>query len=366
MLYLLYKYFYDPDSIFSFLRLFRYLTFRIIYAMVTAFLIALLTGPSIIKLLRKNALKDVPREETEVINPSAKKGTPTMGGLLIVIAILVPTILWCNLFNPFVQIIIAATIWFSALGIRDDMIKVKDGKKDGMGKKEKLFWQSSFGFILALIMISPLSPLGMENASYINIPFYKYSIDLGWFYIPFVVFVITATSNAVNFADGLDGLAIGPSLMVAMVFGVFAYVLGNLNLSKYFQFEFFNGTGEIAVFCAAFIGAGIGFLWFNSYPAQVFMGDTGSMMIGGVMGTVAVLIKQEVLFVIVGIVFVAEAASVFIQMIFINYAGRRFFLMAPLHHSFQKKGIAEPKVVIRFWIISAIFALIALSTLKIR
>ncbi len=366
MLYLLYKYFFDPDSIFSFLRLFRYLTFRIIYAMVTAFIIALFTGPSIIKFLRKSAFKDSPREEIEVINPSTKEGTPTMGGILIITAMLIPSILWCNLFNPFVQIIIAATIWFSALGIRDDMIKIREGRKDGMSKKEKLFWQASFGFILALIMLSPLSPVGLENATHINIPFYKHAIDVGWFYIPFVIFVIMATSNAVNFADGLDGLAVGPSIMLAMVFGVFAYVLGNLNLSKYFQFEFINGTGELAVFCAAFIGAGIGFLWFNSYPAQIFMGDTGSMMIGGVMGTVAVLIKQEFLFIIAGVVFVAEAASVFIQMLFINFAGRRLFLMAPLHHSYQKKGIAEPKVVIRLWIIAAIFALIALSTLKIR
>ncbi|RMF92909.1 MAG: phospho-N-acetylmuramoyl-pentapeptide-transferase [Candidatus Schekmanbacteria bacterium] len=334
--------------------------------MVTAFIIAILTGPSIIRFLRRKSLKDIPREEIELINPSSKEGTPTMGGLLIIISMILPAILWCNLFNMYTQIIIAATVWFSALGIKDDLIKVREGRKDGMSKKEKIFWQASFGLILALIMVSPLSPVGMDKATHINFPFYKYSVDIGWLYVPFVIFVIMATSNAVNFADGLDGLAIGPSILTAMVFGVFAYVLSNLKLAKYFQFEFLNGAGELAVFSAAFIGAGIGFLWFNSYPAQVFMGDTGSMMIGGVLGTIAVLIKQEFLFIIAGIVFVAEAASVFIQMVFINYIGRRLFLMAPIHHSFQKRGIAEPKVVIRFWIISAIFALIALSTLKIR
>jgi len=366
MLYLLYEYFYDPDSIFSVLRLFRYLTFRIIYAMVTALLIAFFLGPIIIRKLRLNSIKDEPRSEIDMVNPSQKYGTPTMGGILILISALVPILLWCNIFNPFVQITVFSIIWFAALGIKDDLIKVRKKVKDGMSKTEKLFWQALFGLILGILMVSPYSPIGWQSASSINIPFYKYPLNIGWFYIPFVVLVIMATSNAVNFADGLDGLAIGPSIMVAMVFGIFAYVIGNLNLAKYFQFRFTNGTGELSVLCAAFIGAGIGFLWFNSYPAQVFMGDTGSLMIGGVMGTVAVLVKQEVLLIIAGMVFVMEAASVFIQMISINFAGRRLFFMAPIHHTFQKRGIAEPKVVIRFWIIAAIFALIALSTLKVR
>ena len=369
MLYFLYEHLYSPDSVFSFLRLFRYLTFRIIYAMLTAFLISLILGRPIIRWLKEKNIKDTSREEVAVIDSSKKEGTPTMGGILIVLSTLIPAVMWRNLSNRFVQIIIFSTLWFTIVGYYDDLIKVKFKNKKGLSIPQKLFAQFVFSFGLGILMISDYSPLRqtITNATLLNVPFYKYPVlDLGWFYIPFVIFVVIATSNAVNFADGLDGLAIGPTVLTILVFGVFSYVFGNMNLSQYFQFNYIKGAGELSIFCAAVIGAGVGFLWYNAYPAQLFMGDMGSMTLGGIIAVLAIMIKQEVLIVLAGMIFFIEALTVFLQMISINYAGRRLFFMAPLHHTFQKRGIAEPKVVIRFWIVALIFALIALSTLKIR
>ncbi|OGL38981.1 MAG: phospho-N-acetylmuramoyl-pentapeptide-transferase [Candidatus Schekmanbacteria bacterium RIFCSPHIGHO2_02_FULL_38_11] len=369
MLYFLYEHFYSNDSVFSFLRLFRYLTFRIIYAMLTAFLISIILGRPVIRWLKEKNIKDTSREELAVIDASKKEGTPTMGGILIVFSILIPAVLWCNLSNRFIQIIITTTLWFSVVGYYDDLLKIKYKNKDGLSIPKKLFCQFVFSFILGVLLISDYSPFWptTTNATLLNIPFYKYPItDLNWFYIPFVIFVVIATSNAVNFVDGLDGLAIGPIILSTLVFGVFSYVLGNMNLSQYFQFNYIKGTGELSVFCAAVIGAGIGFLWYNAYPAQLFMGDMGSMTLGGIIAVIAIMVKQEVLIVLAGMIFFIEGLTVFLQMISINYIGRRLFFMAPLHHTFQKRGIAEPKVVIRFWIVALIFALIALSTLKIR
>jgi len=365
MFYFLYEYLYAPHTIFSFLRLFRYLTFRIIYAMVTAFLISLIFGRPVIRWLKEKNIKDTTRE-LALVNASNKDGTPTMGGILIVISTLIPSILWCNLANRFVQIIIIATIWFALLGYYDDLLKIKKNK-EGLSIPKKLMLQFVFSFALGVLLVSDYSPLPATTATLISIPFYKYPVaDLYWFYILFVVFVVIATSNAVNFADGLDGLAIGPAILVTLVFGVFCYVMGNMKLSDYFQFNYIKGVGELSIFCAAVIGAGIGFLWYNAYPAQLFMGDVGSMTLGGIIAVIAIMVKQEALIVLAGMIFFIEALSVFLQMISINYIGRRLFFMAPLHHTFQKRGIAEPKVVVRFWIIAAIFALIALSTLKIR
>jgi len=368
MLYALLSKLYADFSELSFFRLFTYITFRSILAAMTAFFICLIVGPPFIRYLKRRRIEDL-AWGYGIVNVEGKTGTPTMGGFLIFFAIGLSAFFWCDLTNRYIQILFFAILWFTALGFIDDYMKYKQASKIGLPARYKLAAQGSFGIILGIIYLHPrISPVDFQFAQQLFVPFYKAPVvELGIGYVLFIALTITAISNSVNLADGLDGLAIVPSFFIAAVFGIFAYIIGNFILADYFLFEFLPGTGEIAIFCAAMFGAGMGFLWFNSYPAQIFMGDIGSLGLGGILGTIAVLIKQEFLFVVVGGIFVAEAASSLLQRyIYIPMKGRRLLFRAPLHHTFQHRGLAETKVVIRFWIISAILALISLSALKIR
>lgn len=369
MLYHLTLYLYDTIDLLSFLRLFQYLSFRAICAALTAFIITLLFGERLIRLLYVHHIRDNPRSY-DIMSTASKAGTPVMGGLLIILAIFTSTILWCDLLNRFTVIFFLALVCFTALGAVDDYRKIKYQDSDrGLSQATKLLCQAGYGAVLGLLFLIPdLSPVKAEIATQLYIPFLKVPLmDLGWWYLPFIVFVIVSITNAVNFADGLDGLSVVPVAFTIAVYGVFAYVIGNAIHSNYLQFFYLPGSGELTVICAAVFGACLGFLWYNAYPAQVFMGDIGAMTLGGIVGTLAVLLKQEFLFLIIGGIFVVEAFSVLIQeKIGINWLGRRIFYRAPIHHSLQHRGLAETKVVIRFWIIAGILALIGLSTLKIR
>ena len=369
MIYYLGNYLRELTSIFSFLRLVDYISFRAIAAAITAFLLTLILGRRFINDLYIRRMRDVVRDYG-VMSVNDKKGTPTMGGGMIVAAVFLSALLWCNPINRFVGLTLFALLWFAGIGFADDLLKIRHQDSDkGLSEGKKILLQGVYSVILGIVYLVPLlSPFPAEIASKLYLPFVKLPvIDLGWAYFPFIVFTLLAISNSVNFADGLDGLAVVPASFVAAVYGIFAYVIGNTIYSGYLQFFYLPGVWELTVVCAAIFGAGIGFLWYNAYPAQVFMGDTGSMALGGVLGTIAILLKQEFLFIIVGGVFVAEAFSVFIQeKIGINWLGRRIFYRAPIHHTYQYRGLAETKVVVRFWIISGLLALAGLATLKIR
>lgn len=369
MLYHLTSYLYDTVDALSFLRLFQYLSFRAICAALTAFGISIFFGERFIRMLYLKGIRDNPRTY-EGMSSASKAGTPVMGGLMIIMAMFTSAFLWCDLLNRFTAVFMLALVWFSVLGTIDDWRKVTHrGSEHGLSQIAKLFFQALYGVVLGVIFLWPgLSPVTPSIASQLYLPFFKTPVlELGWWYVPFIVFVVVAIANAVNFADGLDGLCIVPLAFSVAVYGVFAYVIGNAIYSNYLQFFFLPGSGELAVVCAGIFGACLGFLWYNAYPAQVFMGDVGSMTLGGIVGTLAVLLKQEFLFLIVGGIFVVEAFSVLIQeKIGINWLGRRIFYKAPIHHTFMYRGLAETKVVIRFWIIAGILALIGLSTLKIR
>ncbi|MBI4553025.1 MAG: phospho-N-acetylmuramoyl-pentapeptide-transferase [Candidatus Latescibacteria bacterium] len=369
MLYHLSTYLYHTVAALSFLRLFGYLSFRAIGAALTAFAVTVLFGERMIHFLYLKRIRDVPREYV-TMSAADKSGTPTMGGLLIIFAVVTSMALWCDLLSRFAQIVFFAFAWFTVLGGMDDYLKLKHAHSDrGLSQATKFFCQVAFGLILGAVFLMPgVSPVAPTIASKLYLPFIKAPIlDLGWWYLPFIAFVVVAIANSVNFADGLDGLAIVPVSFTIAVYGVFAYVIGNTIYSSYLQFFYLSGSGELTVICAAIFGASLGFLWYNAYPAQVFMGDVGSLTLGGIIGTLAVLLKQEFLFLIVGGVFVIEAFSVLIQeKIGVNWLGRRMFYRAPIHQTFQHRGLAETKVVVRFWIIAGILALIGLSTLKIR
>lgn len=369
MLYHLGTYLYHTVADLSFLRLFTYLSFRAIGAALTAFAVTVLFGERLIHFLYLKRIRDVPREYT-TMSAADKSGTPTMGGLLIITAILTSTVLWCDLLSRFTQVMLFTLLWFTVLGATDDYLKIKHTDSDrGLSQATKFFVQVTFGLLLGVVFLTPgVSPVAPTVASKLYLPFIKTPVlDLGWWYLPFIAFVVVAIANSVNFADGLDGLAIVPVSFIIAVYGVFAYVVGNVIYSNYLQFFYLPGSGELTIICAAIFGASLGFLWYNTYPAQVFMGDVGSLTLGGIVGTLAVLLKQEFLFLIVGGVFVVEAFSVLIQeKIGVNWLGRRLFYRAPLHQTFQYRGLAETKVVVRFWIIAGILALIGLSTLKIR
>ncbi len=368
MLYALMNYLLNHYPSMSYLRLFEYITFRVILSAITAFVFSLMIGPPLIRFFKRHRTTDT-AWDYGLVNVEGKSGTPTMGGILILAAIGFATVLWNDLSNRFIQILIFAIIWFGFIGGIDDYLKLKYQSKLGLSEKHKLIGQMTFGGILSIVYLIPaLSPVKAQFSTLLFIPFYKESIaDLGIFYSLFIILVITAISNSVNLADGLDGLAIVPAFFVAIGFGIIAYIIGNIKMAEHFLFEYLSGAGEISIFCASILGAGIGFLWYNAYPAQIFMGDTGSLSLGGILGTISVLTKQEFLFLILGGVFVAEAFSVFVQKyISIPLLGRRYFFRAPLHHTLQYRGLAETKVVIRFWIIAAILALVAISSLKIR
>ncbi len=354
---------------FEALRLFDYVTFRAIVAALFAFLLTVTFGRRVIVWLFTHRIRDV-SEDVLTADASSKRGTPTMGGLLLLGATTLAYLLFGRLDNVFGWLGLSSFVYFGVVGIIDDLQKVKSGRTRG-GMSERMKWalQLLYAIAFAFVYLHPaVSPFPEGFASQLFAPFLKFPLtDLGWYYGIFAVFVILAITNAVNLTDGLDGLAIVPAISTAAVYAVFAYVIGNQVLAEYLRFEFIPGTEELTVLCAAIAGAGLGFLWFNAYPAEIFMGDTGALALGGVLSTVALMLKQELLFVIVGGVFVVEVGSSLVQgKIGENIAGRRLMYRAPLHLSFRHLGVAEPRVVIRFWIVSIILALFGLLTLKVR
>jgi len=369
MIYELCNFLMQASEIFSFCRLVNYITFRAIMAALTSVLVIFLFSSRFIRYVHRRSILDQVRE-TGIKSAYDKSGTPTMGGVLIIGSVLVSMMLWANWFNPFLLYSVAGMLWFGCLGFWDDLSKVKMRSGDrGLSERAKLLLQGLFSAVFAWGCVGPLAPLGTHLATQLFIPFYKYPlIDLGPFiYGAFIFLFLIFVSNAVNITDGLDGMAITPSLFVVAVLGIFAYVEGNKIYSAYLYYPYLRGAGELTIFAAAFVGAGLGFLWYNAYPAQIFMGDTGSLSIGGTMAVISVLLKEEMLFPLLGGLFLAEALTSQIQeKIGVQWLGRRIFYRAPLHHNLQYKGMAETKVVIRLWIVSGILALVALATLKLR
>ena len=377
---------------FGFFRVFQYLTFRAVMAALTALLIGLVAGPFVIRRLA--ALKiGQPIREYAMQSHLAKSGTPTMGGVLILIGIAVSTLLWADLSNRFVWIVMIVTFGFGAIGWVDDWRKVVNKDPEGMPSREKYLWQSLIGLLAALYLVFSISEssnfrvlelfyswvksgfdVDLPPKAGLLLPFIKeVSYPLGVFgFVIMTYLVIVGSSNAVNLTDGLDGLAIMPVVMVGSALGVFAYVTGSSVYSKYLLFPYIPGSGELMIFCAAMAGAGLAFLWFNTHPAQVFMGDVGALALGGALGTIAVIVRQEIVLAIMGGIFVVEALSVMLQVTYFKYTkkkygeGRRFLKMAPLHHHFEKTGWKETQVVVRFWIITMLLCLVGLSTLKLR
>jgi phospho-N-acetylmuramoyl-pentapeptide-transferase len=349
----------------SVLNVFRYITFRTGAAVMTALFFVFMFGPAIITSLRLRQGKGQPiRADGPQSHLVTKKGTPTMGGLMILSGFLVSTLLWADLKSPYVWTVIVVTLAFGSIGFYDDLLKVTKQSHKGLSGKARL----GLEFLIAGLACLVISKAGeAQFATSLALPFLKdVLIDLSWFFIPFGAFVIVAAGNAVNLTDGLDGLAIVPVMIAAASFGLIAYLAGNAVFSGYLQIHFVNGTGELAVLCGAVLGAGLGFLWFNAPPAAIFMGDTGSLALGGLLGTIAVATKHEIVLAIIGGLFVLEAASVIIQVFSFKTTGRRVFKMAPIHHHFEHLGWTEAQVVIRFWIIAVVLALIGLSSLKLR
>jgi phospho-N-acetylmuramoyl-pentapeptide-transferase len=353
-----------PDI--TFLNIFRYITFRSGGAVITALLFVFLFGPRVIRSLRVRQGKGQPiRKEGPERHVLQKQGTPTMGGLMILSGVTVSVLLWGNLTNPYVWVVLLLTLVYGAVGLYDDYLKVTRQSADGFRGRIKIVIET----IAALIATAVIASVGNEPfATSLAIPFFKdFMIPLGWWlFIPFGTFIIVGAGNAVNLTDGLDGLAIVPVMIAAATFGFVSYLVGNVLFADYLQIHFVNGTGELAVVCGALVGAGLGFLWFNAPPALIFMGDTGSLALGGALGTVAVATKHELVLAIVGGLFVLEAASVIVQVSSYKLFGKRVFRMAPLHHHFEQKGWPESTVVIRFWIIAVVLALAGLATLKLR
>ncbi len=363
---MLYNLFLPLANDYAFFNLFRYLTFRSGAAILTALLISFIVGPRMIAWLRKRQHGGQPiREDGPESHLHTKKGTPTMGGLMMLLSVSFSTFLWADITNPYIWVIMLVTLAFGALGFMDDYLKVSKRNTRGVSGKFKLVVQLVVS-LLACYFISLYSPSQYSNQ--LAVPFFKnVLINLSWFYPAFVVVVIVGASNAVNLTDGLDGLAIVPIMITAACFALISYLVGNMIFANYLQIHYVPGTGELAVFCAALVGAGLGFLWFNAPPAQIFMGDTGSLAFGGSLGTISVIIKHEIVLAIIGGLFVMEALSVILQVYYYKLSGgKRIFRMAPIHHHFEKKGWSEPTVVIRFWIIAVVFALLGLSTLKLR
>jgi phospho-N-acetylmuramoyl-pentapeptide-transferase len=360
---MLYQLLFPLHEQFALFNVFRYITFRAAYATLTALAMSLLLGPAVIRTLAAWRVGQQIRAEGPESH-RAKSGTPTMGGLLILFCVAVPTLLWGRLDNLYLWLVLLTTLSFGAIGFADDWLKLSRCRSLGLSGRWKLAAQALISIAFAL-GLSTLPASAYEAR--VGIPFFKnVLLDLGWFYLPFVVLVLTGASNAVNLTDGLDGLAIGTTLVAVSFYTVVTYLAGNAVFARYLQIVYVEGAGELTVFCGALLGAGMGFLWFNAHPASVFMGDTGSLALGAALGSVAVIAKHEVLLVLVGGVFVIEAISVMVQVLSFRLTGRRGFLMAPIHHHFEKLGWAESKIIVRFWIVAVIFALLSLSTLKLR
>jgi len=358
MLYLL---LYPLHTQFSIFNVFRYLSFRLIYAALTAFALVFVLAPLVIRELQSHGVGQRIRED----GPSrhqVKGGTPTMGGILILFAVVISTLLWTDLTSRYVWLAIFAMLGFGAVGFWDDYLKTVRGKNQGLTAVQKVIAQAVVALGIGVLFYSLPA-----YSTKLSVPFFKaFSPDIGLFYIPFAILVIVGASNAVNLTDGLDGLAIGPVVVAALAYTVVAYVSGHRVFADYLLIPYIEGAGELSIFTAAIFGASLGFLWFNTYPASVFMGDVGSLPLGAALGTVAVISKHELLLLLVGGVFVIEALSVIFQVASFKSRGKRVFLMAPIHHHFELKGWEEPKVVVRLWIIAVLLALFSLSTLKLR
>lgn len=345
-------------------NLFRYITFRAAWAAITALMISLFVGPYIIRKLQQYQIGEEIRADGPETHQK-KAGTPTMGGLIILAALIIPTLLWARIENIYIQIVLFSTLWMGIVGFVDDYLKAVKKMPKGLVARYKFLGQLSLGLIVGSILY--FAPQFSEINTLSTVPFFKnYEIDFGLFYIPMVIFIITATSNSVNLTDGLDGLAIGLVGISALAWAGIAYVSGRTDFSDYLNIIYLPGAGELTVYCAALVGASLGFLWYNSFPAKVFMGDTGSLALGSALGTLAILLRKELFLPIIGGIFVAETLSVIIQITYYKYTKKRFFRMAPIHHHFELKGWEEPRVVVRFWILAILLALFSLSTFKIR
>ena len=350
---------------YGFLNLFRYITFRSGAAVFTALIISFYFGPKIIRWLKSKQAEGQPiRLDGPESHLLTKKGTPTMGGVMILLAVTVSTLLWADLSNPYIWVVLLVTLGYGAVGFWDDYLKLTKKNSKGLSSRKKLLWQMLVGAMAAMV-VKALAPEQLDGQ--IAVPFFKdVLINLCVLYVPFALIVMVGASNAVNLTDGLDGLAIVPIMIVAGCFALITYLVGNAVFANYLQLHFVPGSGELAIFCSALVGASLGFLWFNAPPAQVFMGDTGSLAFGGSLGVISVIARHEFVLAIVGGLFVLEAVSVIIQVVSFKTTGKRVFKMAPVHHHFEKLGWKEPTIVIRFWIISCIFALLGLATLKLR
>ena len=347
---------------FSPLNAFTYITTRGILAALTALIISFVFGPKIISILQGNKISETIRTDGPSTH-SSKGGTPTMGGLMILLSVTISVLFWSDLTNVYIPVLLVSLVSFGLIGFFDDYKKLKKSER-GISAKTKFLMQL---FVASSITYYLLAQGSEVLSSEVLIPFTNnLKIDLGWIFLPFSILVIVGSSNAVNLTDGLDGLAIMPVSMIAIALGIFAYVTGNFNFSEYLDLPFLKDAGEVFVFCCAISGAGLGFLWFNTYPAQVFMGDVGAVSLGGILGTIAVIVKQELVLAIMGGIFIIETLSVILQVGSFKLRGKRIFNMAPIHHHFELKGWAEPKVIVRFWIITVFLVLIGLSSLKIR
>ncbi len=352
------------SSEYNFLSLFKYITFRAAAAFTTSILVCFITGPFIIKVLKKKQKKGQPiRKDGPKWQIEAKKGTPTMGGAMILFSLILSTLLWTDILNIFIWLLLFITVSFGCIGFIDDYLKLTRYSHKGMSGLVKLLLQFTFSFLFALSLFY----FSNQDYSFLTFPIFKnIIINLGYFWFIFSMLVIVGSSNAVNLTDGLDGLAIVPIIIVTGTLAIISYFVGNSIFSDYLNLKYIKGMGEVSIFCASLVGAGLGFLWFNAPPAKIFMGDTGSLAAGGAIGAVSVMTRNEFVFAIAGGLFVLEATSVIVQVISYKLTGKRVFKMAPLHHHFEQKGWSEPTIVIRFWIISIILAMISLLTLKIR
>jgi len=360
---MLYSLFYSLYEIFSPFNVFRYITVRTALAVVTALLISILLAPWIIERLKKFSFTQYVRDDGPKTHLN-KTGTPTMGGILILSSVILSVLMWGNLSNKFIWIMLLATVGFGFIGLADDYLKIIKQNAKGLRACYKFGYQIALALVIGLLLY--YNPHD-TYASKLSIPFFKkWLIDMGWFYIPFSILVIIGSSNAVNLTDGIDGLAIGLVAIATLANGALVYISGHSGFARYLQVLYLPGTGELTVFCGAMFGAALGFLWYNSYPAEVFMGDVGSLGLGGALGTLAIITKHEIVLAVVGGIFVLETISVVLQVASFKLTGRRIFKMAPLHHHFELKGWSEPKVIVRFWIIGIVLALLSLSTLKLR
>lgn len=358
---MLYHLLYPLHELYSWLNVFRYQTFRAMLAFLVAFAFVLLLEPVFIRWLKQRGVKGQPIRDDGPKVHEVKRGTPTMGGLVIVVAVLVSTLLLADLTNIYVWITLAVMVAYAVLGFFDDWRKITQQNSKGLSERQKLGWQCAIAVAGAVMLYVAGFPLDL------TFPFFKeWGFELGLLFLPFVALVVVGCSNAVNLTDGLDGLAIGPVMTVAGTYAIFAYLTGNVKTAGYLGLTYIPGAGEITIILSAVFAAGLGFLWYNTFPAQVFMGDTGALALGGVLGFIAVLVKQEILLVVAGGIFVVEASSVLIQRYYYKATGKRVFKMAPLHHHFELLGWAEPKIIVRFWIVSIVLALLSLTTLKLR